>query len=211
MKFRRNGNLYKINEQWIEKLKEWNGNLIVIGGPKGSGKTTISEKLGYPIIRSLTTRDKRKTYETYDFITPEEFHKIESKNDFASVVGYKDRRYGFTIEHFESLAKESNTIVLVSCPTSYRLIKKRYSKTIGLFVTAPSETVMNRLLSRDGFLDKVRVRSYELNHRSLSEYNIVLKNTFHPTVITIKAKMNIFHWKCKMFFRQKVGIVANKN
>lgn len=191
MILRKNGNRYKIQEDFIDKLHNWGGTLLVIGGPSGVGKTTLSESLDLPIINSITTRKKRKTYETYDFISQKEFQSMESKNEFASVVKYGNNLYGFTTKEFEKLAAKHRTLVVVTCPTIYKMLKKRYKQTIGFFITTSREKVTERLLQRDGHLDDIRLASYELNHRLISHYDVVVHNNLPLWVMKWKMKWKL--------------------
>lgn len=178
MKYISKGNEYFVDEEFISWLhKEWKGYVVVIGGPSGVGKTTLSEKLGYAFVQSFTTRDQRKQYETYDFITHEKYKDLAINKAFATGVKFGTRdKYGVTKQRFKEAAKDNDVLIITMSPIGYRLLKSRYSKTIGVFVTADYKVVLKRLLKRDGELDEVRVSSYNNNMRSKGFYHIHVKN-----------------------------------
>lgn len=188
------GNTYEIDEEFIDMLKLWKGYILVFGGPSGVGKTTISEAMNLPTIRSVTTREIRKDYETYDFISKREFKQLYKRNKFGSVLDYGEDKYGFTKEAFIQLALKNKVLVTTMSPLGYRMLKQRYPRTIGVFVHADKDIVMNRLLNRDGFIDEIRSASYESNLRSKDYYHIHVNNSSKPIkllVLGIKFKLTV--------------------
>ena len=187
-------NSFYINPQWIKQLNEWDGRLIVISGPKGVGKTSLSEELGYPLLQSVTTRERIKEYESYEFWSGEQFAEVERKRGFVSIVRYEDKKFGITKREWKRLSEEHKVIVTVMNPTSYKYLKSRCPRVIGLFVTAPRSTVYDRLKERDGCLDPRRVQAFDLNNKSKPYYHLVVKNTRNLkwVALTAKARLQLF-------------------
>lgn len=177
MKLRKNRNAYYINEKFIHLLREWNGYLVVISGPSGVGKSSISEALQLPIIRSVTTREPRQVKESYDFISPEEFYLLRSGNKLATISEYNaGRQYGFTIQSFLQLAEQSKVLCVVLNPMTYKLLKEQYDKVIGLYIYAEKAIVMDRLRKRDGEIIDSKYKSYKANNASISFYHRLVEN-----------------------------------
>lgn len=180
---------FNFDEEWIQALKKWNGYLIVISGPSGVGKTTISEALQLPLIRSVTTREKRKNYESYDFWESEVFDTAVKNKEMATTVCYGENKYGFTKQEWEKISKDKKVVVVVMAPVAYKLLKGKYSRVIGVFLTAPLSTVTQRLKNRDGFVEEKRYQSFFNNNRSKSYYHFVVKNVHSIKHIVRKVKL----------------------
>lgn len=184
-------NTYRFDPHWIKELNNWDGRLIVISGPKGVGKTSLSEELGYPLLQSVTTRERKKAYESYEFWSQEKFDSVEEKRGFISVVNYGEKKFGITKREWRRVSKNHKTIVTVMSPVSYKRLKSLCPKVIGIFVTAPRSTVYKRLQQRDGSLDPIRVRAFDLNNKSKPYYHLVVKNTQNIKLVALSAKVRL--------------------
>lgn len=190
---------YGYSSEFIKFLFEWKGTILVISGPSGVGKTTIadyiSEHYGYPSTMSVTTRERRKVYETYTFTNKKEYierwhnqefasyyiqHKKNKNNNFIKTKTFnKDNyknAYGLDFKSFKELAEHSKVIVMVMSPISFHLLKELYPFVFGVYITADKEVVMKRLVERDGFIEKVRKQSYDANNRSKNAYHMCINN-----------------------------------
>lgn len=190
---------YHIDKDWVQSLYEWGGTIVVVGGVSGVGKTTITEELHLAMPKSVTSREPKKAKESYDFVSKDAFLAAEKNAEYATIVHYKEGSFGLPKSRWDEVAKKNRVVLLVMNPIGYRLLKGVYPKTFGIFITAPFETVMERLEKRDGFLDEVRVASYENNHRSVDYYHYVYENTssIRKAVWTIKrmiCKFRLIAW-----------------
>ncbi|MCK1999850.1 AAA family ATPase [[Brevibacterium] frigoritolerans] len=187
-------NKFHFDEEWIRELKKWNGYLIIISGPSGVGKTTISEALHLPLIRSVTTREIRKVYESYDFWENETFDEAVKNKELASIVCYGENKYGFTKKEWERVSKNKKTVVVVMSPVAYRIVKEKYTRVIGVFLTAPLSTVTKRLKNRDGYVEEKRHQSFFNNNRSKSYYHFVVKNvrSINRVVRMVKLRLMLY-------------------
>ena len=82
------------------------GSLLIICGPSGSGKTTVEkelEKCGTAIpLKSHTTRKPRGDEDTYHFVSPEEFIKLEFAENVVFDPGNEKRSVEDVISSMQS-------------------------------------------------------------------------------------------------------------
>jgi guanylate kinase len=125
-------------------MKDNNGKLIVISGPSGVGKSTISseivKRLGAFLCTSVTTRPKGENEvdgEQYQFITTEEFKRgivEESFLEYAEVFG---NHYGTLWQPVEDALEEGKTVLLEIDVQGGLAIKKVYNEAQMIFIVPP--------------------------------------------------------------------------
>lgn len=135
-----------------------NGFLLVLSGPSGSGKGTVSEALlknnKEDIVFSIsaTTRKPRKTEvdgENYFFLEEEEFKKMAEEGEFLEYAYVHNNYYGsprkFVMEQIEK-----GEIVLLEIDVQGALqIKKNYKEAIFIFLLPPTmDELRNRIVKR---------------------------------------------------------------
>lgn len=79
--------------------------LLAIVGPTGAGKTTITDKLGLPIVKSDVTRIRRSDEKKSDtYIFRDDYDKMEASLELGEYVQYvvsaSDEFYGTRIESY---------------------------------------------------------------------------------------------------------------
>ena len=131
-------------------------NLVVVSGPSGAGKTTVTRALvmrtDLALSVSVTTRRPRPG-ETegvdYYFITPEEFKKRVAAGrliEWAEVFG---NCYGTPVEELERARKLGKMLVLEIDVQGGIQIKKKYPEALAILLLAPDdETLCRRLAGR---------------------------------------------------------------
>ena len=188
-------NLY-FDPEWIKELNEWEGHLVVIGGPSGVGKTTIAEELNYPILHSVTTRERRESLENYEFWNDEQFEKVEKENGFITTVSYGGKHYGVTKEEWKRASAGQKVVVAVMSPFAYKLLKRKCPRVIGIFLTAPRKVVMDRIKARDGKVESRRKKSFDRNHKSKGFYHIVIQNIHSKKRVGLTLKCKLWAYRC---------------
>lgn len=133
------------------------GSIVVISGPSGAGKTTLSrnlldnlDNLRYSI--SVTARPPRGNERDgidYYFVDEEVFKRMVMEEEFAEWAKVHGNYYGTKKRFLEETIKEGYDILLDIDVQGGIKIKERYSEAILIFVLPPSlEELRERLLSR---------------------------------------------------------------
>ena len=134
------------------------GFLLVLSGPSGSGKGTVSEALmknNDDIIfsTSVTTRTPRPgevNGENYFFATREEFEEMVEKDELLEHAFVHTNYYG-TQKKFVFDEIEKGEIVLLEIDVQGALqIKKKYKEAVFIFLIPPTmDELRSRLVKRD--------------------------------------------------------------
>lgn len=134
------------------------GFLLVLSGPSGSGKGTVSQaimKENKEIIfsTSVTTRTPRPgevNGENYFFVSKTKFEQMVEKDELLEHAFVHTNYYG-TPKQFVFDQIENGEIVLLEIDVQGALqIKKKYKEAVFIFLIPPTmEELRNRLVQRD--------------------------------------------------------------
>ncbi len=132
------------------------GLLLMISGPSGVGKTTITRDLVRELSGvfsvSATTRTKTEADTEgvdYFFLTDEEFDERLARGDFLEWAHVFDCRYGTPRSFVAEQLAQGRIVVLEIDVRGAELIKEQMPEAFGLFVLPPSEeTLLQRLRDR---------------------------------------------------------------
>jgi guanylate kinase len=180
------------------------GDLIVVSGPSGAGKTTILKELFQKkLIRdsfmraiSVTTRVKRpneKNNRDYFFMTDENFLKLRTQGYFLETQDVLDHHYG-TPKHFYARALKAKKNLLLCIDVKGGMYLKKHfkrGKIISIFIKAPSETdLFKRLKGRADHTavieKKIRLAKKELQYAKLYDY-VVVNQDLHTSAHILES------------------------
>ncbi len=176
-----------------------NGFLLVLSGPSGAGKGTVSTALmesadDIVFSTSLTTRKPRPTEidgENYFFVSEEEFDEMV-KNDELLEYAHVHNNYYATPKKFVFEQIEKGEIVLLEIDVQGALqIKKKYKNAIFIFLLPPSmEELKQRIVKRGTEKPEDIDTRFSNAFKELDfvgEYDyFVVNNTVEQAVIDIK-------------------------
>lgn len=173
------------------------GNLIIISGPSGVGKSTIRKRIikdfdNFKYSVSLTTRKPRIDEETnaeeengkeYYFVTPEIFKENIKNNNFLEYQEvYKDTFYGTLKKDVMNLINNGINVILEIDVDGALNIKKEYKDTTLIFIKPSSlEELENRLRNRNSdsskkIEERLEKAKYEINKSKYYDYVITSTN-----------------------------------
>jgi guanylate kinase len=130
--------------------------MLVLSGPSGVGKSTISRKLSemenIPYVVSATTRSKRPGEEKgkkYEYLSHEEFFRRLDKDDFLEYAEVYGDYYG-TPKHPTVDDVEAGRDVLLEIEIQGALqVRYQYPQCLTVFISPPDEpTLLRRLQAR---------------------------------------------------------------
>lgn len=177
------------------------GKLIIFSAPSGSGKSTIinyllTKGLNLAFSVSATSRSPRGTEKDgveYFFLTPDEFRKKITNNEFLEYEEvYTDKFYGTLKDPIEKQLQDGYNVVFDVDVVGGCNIKKYYGeRALSLFVQPPSVTELRKRLEGRG-TDTPEVIE---NRIKKAEYELGFANKFDKIIINDdleKAKEDAF-------------------
>ncbi len=165
---------------------------IAISGASGSGKSTVMLNLMkkrnnlFMLQRaSATTREKRgedSTYQTYVYMTDEEFEKGIKDDIFIEHENVHGNYYGTLKSAFELPIKNKENDYIKDIDVKGMLNVRKYLDgkvdMISIFLEVPDEELSKRLLARGESEERIKVRlsRRELERSYKKHYDLVVEN-----------------------------------
>lgn len=131
-----------------------NGLLLIISGPSGVGKTTITRGVersiaGSVFSVSVTTRDKTDADVEgvdYHFVTDDQFDRLVADDDLLEWARVFGKRYGTPRKWVDEQLRRGRLVILEIDVEGARQVKAKMPGAFGVFVLPPSEEVLLRRL-----------------------------------------------------------------
>ncbi len=155
-----------------------NGMLLIISGPSGVGKTTITRAVERSIPDavfsvSATTRSKTDADVEgvdYHFLTPAEFQRREAAGEFLETAVYAGNHYGTLRAPVEAQLARGRLMILEIDVQGAKSIKRQIPHAFAMFVLPPSEeTLLSRLRARKREPEEVIQRRFQLAREEIAE------------------------------------------
>lgn len=171
----------------LMKNSPQSGKLLVVSGPSGVGKSTITNKLRaderFWISVSVTTR-RIRTGEVdgvdYHFVSDEKFEEMIKANEFLEFAEFAGAKYGTPKKAVESALQSGKNVILEIELNGARQVRKSSKEAIMIFIEPPSwEELTTRLTNRgteseNSTLARLARAKEELS--AASEFDYVLVN-----------------------------------
>ena len=140
----------------LVKNSRKSGKLLVVSGPSGVGKSTITNKLRgddrFWISISATTR-KMRTGEAdgvdYHFVSDEKFDEMIKNNEFLEWASFAGAKYGTPQQAVEDALMDGKNVILEIELNGARQVRTNKKSAILVFIEPPSwEELTSRLINR---------------------------------------------------------------
>jgi guanylate kinase len=172
----------------LKKQPQQQGLLMVMSGPGGVGKSTISNILrnhpSFWLSISATTRAPRDGEvhgQDYYFVSEAEFDQMIKDNLFLEWAEFAGNRYGTPANEVEKQISIGKNVLLEIEIAGARQIKSKIDDAIFIFINPPSwEELETRLISRGTDSPERQRARLDLAREEMSaasEFDVILVNT----------------------------------
>lgn len=158
-----------------------NGLLLVISGPSGVGKTTITRAVersipGAVFSVSATTRPRTEVDvegADYRFVTDAEFDRMVRDGEFLEHAVYAGNKYGTLRAPVDAHLSRGRLVILEIDVQGAKQVKARMPDALGLFILPPSESVLlDRLRARKREGEEIIQRRFALAKQEIAEARV---------------------------------------
>ena len=140
------------------------GMLLIISGPSGSGKGSITKKLqpenGFAVSMSMTTRAPRPGEvdgRDYIFASVDEFKTLRDSGGFLEHAAFSGNFYGTPLSYVTQKIGEGRTVVLEIDVAGALQVKKIYPDAVLIFLMPPTFGELRARLEARGTEDEAEI------------------------------------------------------
>ena len=188
----------------LMKSMPQSGKLIVVSGPSGVGKSTITNKLksnpNFWVSVSATTRARRVNEienVDYKFVTDEEFSNMVEKGNFLEWAEFTGAKYGTPAAPVKAALEKGLNVILEIELNGARQVRKNAPNAVLVFIEPPSwQELESRLLNRgteSSDLVERRLARAKEELKAASEFDFVLVNTQVDQVVAELVSLALDH------------------
>jgi guanylate kinase len=166
------------------------GTLFIVSAPSGGGKTSLVKALlaSEPEVKlsiSHTTRPARPgevNGRDYHFVSPAEFERLLSREEFLESALIYDNRYGTSRTWISEQLEQDRDIVLEIDWQGAQQVRKLMPETVSVFILPPSlEALEQRLKARsqdqpEAIARRLAAAREEISHVREFDYVIINKD-----------------------------------
>lgn len=154
------------------------GMLLVISGPSGVGKTTITRGVERAIGESVfsvsaTTRPRTSADVEgvdYHFVDDDEFERMKAAGEFLETADIYGKKYGTPRRWVEEQLKRGRVVILEIDVEGAKQVKGKLPETFAIFILPPSEeTLLQRLRDRKREDESAIQRRFDAARREIAE------------------------------------------
>ena len=169
------------------KQKE-RGQLIVLSGPSGVGKSTViaelfSQRDNIHFSVSYTTRQPRVGEQNgvnYNFVSREEFEGMIQRDELLEYAEYVDNYYGTSLKAIEEQLSQGVDVLLDIEVQGAAKVRARCPDALFIFIIPPSfEDLSRRLHGRNTDSEEViagRLEKAKIEFREIPKYDYLVIN-----------------------------------
>lgn len=131
--------------------------LLIISGPSGAGKTTITRGVERTIpdaVFSVSATTRERTGHDvegvdYHFVSDDEFERMKTADEFLETAGVYGRKYGTPRKWVETQLERGRLVILEIDVEGAITVKRKIPDAYSIFVLPPSdEELLRRLRER---------------------------------------------------------------
>ena len=164
------------------------GNLIIVSGPSGSGKSVLVANVMKLVPRlrfsvSYTTRAPRGSEQNgveYFFVDRSEFHSLVQSDSLLEWAEVHGNFYGTSRKFVDDFLEKGDDVLLDIDVQGADIVRKKRPNSIGVFILPPSYQVLrDRLLRRSldvGPVIEQRLKRARKEIHSYKEYDYLIIN-----------------------------------
>lgn len=172
--------------------KKQRGQLIVLSGPSGVGKSTVirellSERSDIYFSVSFTTRQPRMGEAdgvNYNFVSKEEFEAMIGRDEFLEYAQYVDNYYGTSLKLIEEKLTAGTDVLLDIEVQGAAKVREKCPDALFIFIIPPSfEELSRRLHGRHTDSEEViegRLRKAREECKEIPRYDYLVVNDKVP-------------------------------
>ena len=170
------------------QLKKEKGQLIVLSGPSGVGKSTViaelfSQRSNIHFSVSYTTRKPRVGEQdgvNYNFVSRQEFERMIAEDELLEYAEYVDNYYGTSLKAIQEKLDAGIDVLLDIEVQGAAKVKARCPGALFIFIIPPSfEELSRRLHRRNTDSEDViagRLEKARLEFREIPNYDYLVIN-----------------------------------